>query len=822
MPLHKYPILFLNNVNQAIEYTTKQPGRGSSKYPERNIQSHGTRLIGQFKRLWTDVDHQNKQRVAQALQTKSGHYIEIRGLPEHELKEKSVENISRGIRLLNDRTSELDEAVATIYVPEGKEGYFISKIEKYLEPKNANQKKHNNQDLVNSIQDISLAFIESFWQDNPDLIPTEHPIWCEFWLRTEPQFNVLEIFNETCQQIGIELKEGVINFPERLVVIGRCNKDQLNEFIQIFNYLAELRKAKTALSFIMSENNVDQAEWVEELSQRIAIGDDGTNTAICILDTGINNGHALIGPILDDRDKYTYVQEWGIDDDEGHGTQMAGVAIFGDLQEAIESQNAIGISHKLESGKILPPGAEHNDPELYGFITKQVISYAEIANPNRKRIICMAVSVDTNFDQGRPTSYSGAIDALCSGAEDEERRLILLSSGNTSNALWLTYPESNLVTSVESPGQSWNALTIGAYTEKTNIEEPGLEDFEAIAPAGGLSPFSSTSRTWEDKKWPFKPDIVLEGGNAARNGQGDFASGCYDLSVLTTHYRPANRQFDSFSMSSAATAKGSWMAAQIQIQYPEAWPETIRALLIHSARWTDVMKEQFLIDGSSKANYRNLLRICGYGVPDLDKALYSMSNNLTLVSQSEIQPFHKAEGKPNVTTKDMHFYELPWPEEALLELGDTPVTLRVTISYFIEPGPGEIGWKDRYRYRSHGLKFEINKPAESEEEFAQRVNAAVEGAEGVGGTGANWEIGSQSRNLGSVHSDFVNMTATELAACKYVGIFPVIGWWKERTHLKKYDSVGRYSLIVSIETPSEDIDIHIPVATKLRVPITIL
>lgn len=42
-------------------------------------------------------------------------------------------------------------------------------------------------------------------------------------------------------------------------------------------------------------------------------------------------------------------------------------------------------------------------------------------------------------------------------------------------------------------------------------------------------------------------------------------------------------------------------------------------------------------------------------------------------------------------TKDMHLHDLPWPKEVLLELGEVSVKLRVTLSYFIEHAPGEIG-----------------------------------------------------------------------------------------------------------------------------------
>jgi len=173
--------------------------------------------------------------------------------------------------------------------------------------------------------------------------------------------------------------------------------------------------------------------------------------------------------------------------------------------------------------------------------------------------------------------------------------------------------------------------------------------------------------------------------------------------------------FAGFDGTSAATAQAAWMAAQIQAQYPQAWPETVRALLVHSATWTDAMKELFL-RGQGKAAFKPLLRTCGYGIPDLNHAIYCMKNSLTLVSQSELQPFNK-KANGQYATHDMHLYRLPWPKEVLLGLGEVPVSMRVTLSYFVEPGPGEIGWKDRYRYASHGLRFELNSPAKMNMSF---------------------------------------------------------------------------------------------------------
>lgn len=65
---------------------------------------------------------------------------------------------------------------------------------------------------------------------------------------------------------------------------------------------------------------------------------------------------------------------------------------------------------------------------------------------------------------GRPSSWSGAMYNLAFG-EGQNQRLIIISGGNIKDEeLWQNYPESNYVTSIQNPAQSWNALIIGAYT----------------------------------------------------------------------------------------------------------------------------------------------------------------------------------------------------------------------------------------------------------------------------------------------------------------------------------------------------------------------
>jgi hypothetical protein len=264
------------------------------------------------------------------------------------------------------------------------------------------------------------------------------------------------------------------------------------------------------------------------------------------------------------------------------------------------------------------------------------------------------------------------------------------------------------------------------------------------------------------------------------------------------------------------------MAARIQAAYPQAWPETIRALIVHSADWTEAQKGSFL-SAETKADYYRLAKICGYGVPSLERALSCAANSLSLIAQAEMQPFDKHAEQSRFISRDMHLYRLPWPQQTLRDFGELPVTLRSTLSYFVEPSPGEVGWKDRYRYASHALRFELNGSGESEEEFVQRINRhAREDDEhpGTEGAGDHWRLG-EARNVGSIHSDVWSGTAAELALSNCIAVHPAVGWWRERSHLERWNRRARYALVVSIEVPRQDIDIYTPVAIQFGIPIPV-
>ena len=173
----------------------------------------------------------------------------------------------------------------------------------------------------------------------------------------------------------------------------------------------------------------------------------------------------------------------------------------------------------------------------------------------------------------------------------------------------------------------------------------------------------------------------------------------------------------------------------------------------------------------------------------------------------------------------MHLHELPWPTDVLKSLGSTRVEMKVTLSYFIEPSPGEIGWKDRYTYSSTSLRFDVINTNESLEDFKKRINGKMRENKNDKGkvTNANskWYLGSVNRDVGSIHSDYWIGSAIELCDEKYIAIYPVIGWWRERKRLGKSNSLMRYSLIVTVSTPEVEADLYTSINNQISTKVEI-
>ena len=816
--------LFLENVTEQMDYSSPA-SFAHPNYPQRDRLQHANFISRKLEECKRET---LTQKQAAAIHYKDGMYLEISGKEGYELVTKSLENRQQGIRLLNvqerkNETSEEVQTVATVYIPSGKESYFLNKVEEYAS-KETSTGKPKNSDLINSMEDVKNAVLTSFWLDKKEDIPKGKPQKCEIWLRYEGGNDLHEEWKnaetsivEICNQNQIPIDDKRIVFPERLVKMVYANAEQLIQILNQCDYVAEIHKVSTPNDFFTSLPMQDQQEWGQELLDRTIFNQ--SNTTICLLDSGITQNNPLIRPFVDDANVLAFDSAWGTSDASGnfagHGTEMAGVAVYNDLKNALATLEPIEIGHTIESVKILPSRGE-NSEDLYGAITQNSVNMIEIANPSANRVLCMAVTAqDEGCKDGRPSSWSAAIDAIAAGSDEEDvKRLFIVSAGNVhpSELVGIGFPDGSINHAVENPGQSWNALTVGAYCGSQQIYNPSFTGFSPVVETGNLSPYSSTSLDWS-KKWPIKPEVLFDGGNMMTNGS-DYDS-CPDMSLLTASHRYSTKLFTEIWGTSSAAAQAAYFAARIYEEYPDAWPETIRALIVHSAEWSDKMMEQFVKEDLKTKGRRVLLRTCGYGIPNLNRALQCMHNSVNMVIQGELQPFS------NDKMKDMHFHTLPWPKELLESLGNTLVRMKVTLSYFIDPAPGEIGWKDRYRYLSCGLHFEVNNGNQSKEDFIKFINvkmredAKEDKGDGTSGTG-RWFLGSNNRDVGSIHSDFIECSAVDLCECNYIAVYPIIGWWRERRYLGCSEKKVRYSLVVSLSTPENTVDLYTPIVTEIN------
>lgn len=748
----------------------------------------------------------------------SGFYLDFEVPADHQSALDGLENRLKKIELVAVKPpADGDDTVrATVFVPEAQADYFAIKVEQYRaeETRGGNPK---NQNLVARIDDVRLAAVRSLFTDEEALYPPDgRQSWWEVWLRD----GKLPVFRTVAERLNVEMKQHLVSFPERDVVLALADPATMARLVLHSDAVAELRAAKDTPSFFLDMRPAEQVEWAGNLVDRLT-APGALAPSVCLLDSGATQGHPLLSPGLEPADQHAYDPAWGVGDSafwNGHGTMMAGVALHGDVEAALVTGEHLELTHRLETVKVLPPNGQ-NDPELYGAVTELGIERAEAQAPRRRRVFCMAVTSSVGLGRGRPSSWSAAIDKLCYGGGDS-RRLMILAAGNIRDPILpAEYLDGNDLAEAENPCQAWNALVAGAYTDKITINHPDFADWNAVAPAGDLSPASRTSTIW-DRQWPIRPDVVFEGGNFAHDGINP-AEAIDDLQLITAHYRPAMRLFDSFGDTSAASALAANFSARIMAERPELWPETVRALMVHSAEWTPAMRAWFNAAGS-QAQKAALLRRYGWGVPDLGRALLSASNDATLMIEDALLPFRRE--KSQIKTRDMHLHHLPWPRDELLALGGQDVELRVTLSYFVEPNPGERGWTRRHRYASHSLRFAVKRSLESLQQFRQRINRAAqseeEGDVGAAAGGDDWLLGTV-RDRGSIHSDIWRGSAAALAERDAIGIFPVGGWWKEKPGLQRWDRSARYSLLVSIRAPDAEVDLYTAIENRIAVAVPI-
>lgn len=816
----------------------------SYSFPRRKIEpeplrddyaAHAKSLLDQLTVALGDIPIAGQDSRLPVEGLKAGAIVQVGTMPPAEGSRVQAVKLPKGLEfpsqdvvvLRSERRDDRTES-ALLFVPDDARAFLQGRIRSYGQVQ-GNQPRPDV-DKFERVETISAAEARALFVGSVDFASPE-TLWWELWVRHSGK--IAEGVAAAARLAELDLHDDRLIFPDTTVLFVHTSAEGIAGFVgRIPGAVAEVRKATGTIEPYLDRGTkgLGPQDWTADLAKRVVPPPQDANV-VCALDTGIAAQHPLIAPAL--HGAWAYDTAWGADDHHpqgGHGTPLAGLALYGDLEPLVNDTRQVQLTHAVESMKLLPPrGFPRTKPPSYGVVTEGAVALVEAERPNVRRAFCLANSA-CDFPPERPSSWSGALDQIASGsmpgdqadgvpAAERPKRLMVVATGNMPGG---KLADVRLSHPLEDPSQSWNALTIGGFTRKETPPKspPGLKP---VVPANHRSPFSLGSQALSSDLTPIKPEVLFEAGNMIADPSGDCGWES-SVSLLAPGSNVLHEPLVPFWATSAAAGMAGHFVGALQAALPDLWPETHRALAVDSAHWPEPIRKRLIGRGQhwktgGKGQKQAILREVGYGVPDIQRAINSASNDVTLIAQAPIQPFVSSpNGGP--VFNEMHFYDLPWPKTALETIENGIVTMKVTLSYFVEPNLSGRAATRPDTYRSFGLRFAMKKRSDTKEQFKRRVSGQQEkDAPGPQQEGDFWLLGPNAVQAGSLHCDLWRGRAIDLALHDAIGIYPVTGWWKTHQGQKRFNDKGRYALVISISAAGHSVDMHTEISTLVAAKI---
>jgi len=351
----------------------------------------------------------------------------------------------------------------------------------------------------------------------------------------------------------------------------------------------------------------------------------------------------------------------------GHGTRVAGVAVFGDLRAQL-SNGALQRGARICTAKVVNDKGDFDDRRLVPTLMREAIT---TLNQRFGCRIFVAALADRRriYDGGRVGTWAATLDEIAR----ELDVVIIVSSGNRSprggNRLEQAvteYPRYLLedANRMFEPAGALNVITVGALAHGEGLDQDRADDV-GVRPITQMHEPSPFTRIGPGPGGATKPDVVEVGGTlifdpvvARLRGGDDVAS----AGVLTLHHRYLDRLFTSGSGTSYAAPRVAFSAAQILTRFPDASANLVRALIVGSAEVPEASEERLRSLGAEAAR-----TICGHGLVDLERAAFSDDARVTFFAEDELDLDHFA------------VYQIPIPD--LFQVGNDERRIRVTLAF---------------------------------------------------------------------------------------------------------------------------------------------
>jgi len=777
--------------------------------PDRDPAQHRANLIQQLDRVVESVAERDS---GVRLEGATRELVAVRPEDKAELRPDSLADAKRDVRLVS---VDADTGVTIIDTPDPRLPHLRRKIDAFADDSKVSAKgTRRNEAAIAPIAELRVAGFRDLAGRRIQGISlaTQAVRWFEIACRggyrnpqelSDSSRNQIErAFHELRRQAPLEYLA-----TERIVFFVRCSLGELERLLDMVDCVYEFDVAGPDVrTFLMFEGDLRA-----DVNEANVAPPPAGAPCVSLLDSGIATKHPLLAPIIGGAVSIVPGFEASPEDTDGHGTEMAGVAAFGDVGDVLDNGGTVA-EHWLESARVwVAPDTATAREEFRPYWPQMTVDAVHAVEElgDRPRVFATAIAAEVD-PPGLPTYWSHAVDRLAHNGG--AGRLFFVCAGNADSAnvrVLDGYPTMNLEQKIWDPAQAVNAITVGAYTERITIAPAAHYDaYAPVAPAQGISPHTSAGLIRDGDA--IKPDVVFEGGNVGFDGRLPDPT-IPSLTGLTTgHRHTQGRPLSILWATSEATARAARFGAQLKRMAPDLRPETIRGLVVHSASWTERMTQQF-------PNLDERLAICGFGVPDLELATTCVQQRATVIVEdampnavSSVDPKTK---KPKLS-RVLKAFRMPLPEDILLAAGDEKVELRVTLSYFAEPNTFK-----RHLQRGLDLRWDMQGLQEDEQQFLQRINrlARGKGKREDKTKPLPWDLGVRRRSRGTVQPDRWHGPASLLAGKKLIAVYPALGWWDRRDELRTASMP--FSLIVTVRGPT--VELYESIATELEAVIPI-
>lgn len=413
---------------------------------------------------------------------------------------------------------------------------------------------------------------------------------------------------------------------------------------------------------------------------------DENATGILVIDSGIVSNHPMLEKCVGGEENFQS-SEPELQDTVGHGTAVAGCAVYGDIEDCLDNKKFIP-SNWLFSAKVMYAERDFSDTAINAIydpeklIEHQFKDAVEsfLSNPEY-HIKVVNISLGNHNEiwhkhYSRQLPLAALIDEL---AFTFPNVVFVVSVGNQSPLesynstadIIDNYPRylvENNDFNIINPAGAALALSIGSIAGEVRIEQEryGAEQIKAaVAQARQPSPFT---RTGLGVNGMIKPELVEYGGNLILSeNHGRIAEDKGGkLVLLNNQVADDIVRFDVGT--SFAAPKVAHLVGKIANHFPGKSANFIKNLLLVGADYPFLPTKDFYGTENKKKGEQCHLSVCGYGLSDYERAMYSFDNRAVLWDEGQIE------------LNQIKVYSLQLPELFFTEAGKKKIIVTLTFT----------------------------------------------------------------------------------------------------------------------------------------------